>query len=120
MRRLPELVNADDWLVHRGRYLRLDFVMEIDGAVYYVSVDRGRISVDSAPRLTPAYSFAFRASSDTWAKFWQQMPPPPFHDIFAMSHLADLRIEGDLRPLIANLMYFKDVLSAPRQLHGKS
>lgn len=121
VRRIPALVNGDDWLVHRGRFVRLDFVIQIDAAVYYLDVDRGRISsVDSATRLTPAYSFALRGSAATWGTFWQHMPPPPFHDIFAMSHLSDLRIEGDLRPLMANLTYFKGVLSAPRQLDRNS
>lgn len=114
------MINGDDWLVHRGRFVRLEFVIQIDAGQYYVSVDRGRIvSVDSGTRLTPAYSFALRGSAATWGAFWHQMPPPPFHDVFAMSHLADLRIEGDLRPLMANLTYFKDVISAPRQLDRK-
>ena len=121
VRCIPELVNGDNWLTHRGRFVRLDFVIQIDAAVYYLAVDRGRISpVDSATRLTPAYCFALRGSAATWGAFWQQMPRPPFHDIFAMSHLSDLRIEGNLRPLMANLTYFKDVLTTPRQLDRNS
>lgn len=118
---LPRLVNGDDWLVHRGRFIRLDFVIEIEDASYFATIDHGRmIALDRKLRLTPAYELAFRADADTWRTFWQRHPPPPFHDIFAMSHRAGFRIEGNLRPLMANLLYFKDVLSAPRRLQGSS
>src|SRR5690349_13292781 len=111
IRSLPGLVNTNAWLVHRGRFVNLDFVIQIDCTSYYVTVQRGVLGVSADKRLTPAYAFALRGSASTWEAFWHSVPRPPFHDIFAMSHLADFRIEGDLRPLMANLIYFKEVLA---------
>ena len=41
-------------------------------------------------------------------------PPPGFTDIFALQRKKLLRMEGNLQPLMANLLYFKDVLASLR------
>jgi hypothetical protein len=56
-----------------------------------------------------------RASRDAWEKFWQPLPPLGFTDIFALVKNKRLRIEGDLHPLMSNLLYFKDVLASLRK-----
>ena len=51
--------------------------------------------------------------------FWATVPAPGYHDLFAMAKFGHARIEGDLRPLLANLRYIKEVLEAPRgRSHG--
>jgi hypothetical protein len=42
------------------------------------------------------------------------VPEPGYHDLFAMKKLGVARVEGDLVPLMANLRYVKDVVTAPR------
>ena len=44
------------------------------------------------------------------------MPPPHFHDLFALAKRGEFRIEGDFYPLMSNLLYLKAVLAAPRRL----
>ena len=44
--------------------------------------------------------------------FWSPQPPPGFNDIFALFKRKLQRIEGDLHPFMANLLYIKDVLAA--------
>ena len=58
--------------------------------------------------------FALRAPAGAWEKFWLPVPPPGFHDLFALLKQRLLRIEGDFHPLMANLFYFKEVIAALR------
>jgi hypothetical protein len=114
--RLAELVNSDARLVERGRYVHTTFLLEVGDAGYLVRIVDGRIvSVTPGPFVTPNYSFALRAPRDAWETFWQKLPPPGANDLFALFKRGLLRIEGDLHPLMANLLYFKDVLAAPRR-----
>ena len=114
--RLPDLVNADAGLVRRGRFVSTTFLIAIDDADYLVRIAEGRVSgVTPGPFITPNYSFALRASRESWAKFWQPLPPLGFTDIFALVKNKRMRVEGDLHPLMANLLYFKDVLASLRR-----
>ena len=118
--RIPDLVNADRDLVRRGRYVSTTFLMEIGEQGYLVKIIEGRIvSVTPGPFVTPNYSFALRAPREEWLGFWTKVPPPGHHDIFALFKRGKLVIEGDLHPLMANLLYFKDVLASPRKLIGE-
>ena len=115
--RLFDLVNADEVLVRRGRFLTCDFLVEVGDAPYHVSVERGRIaSVTRGPALMRPWRFAIRASEDAWREFWQPVPRPGYHDLFALTRFGPARIEGDLHPLMANLRYVKEVLETPRRL----
>ena len=60
-----------------------------------------------------------KASREVWTKFWQPLPPPGFTDVFALVKQKLMRVEGDLHPFMANLLYFKDVIAAPRQTKDK-
>ncbi len=114
---LPELVNGDAWLVHRGRFLNTDFMIELGVRPFHVSIGQGRIArLDRGPALMRPWRFAIRGDDAGWQQFWQKNPAPQFHDIFALTKHAGFRIEGDLHPFMANLLYFKDVLAAPRRL----
>ncbi|HUO63386.1 MAG TPA: hypothetical protein VMT97_06760 [Terriglobales bacterium] len=114
---LFDLVNADEALVRRGRFLTCDFLVEVGDTPYHVSVASGRIaSVTRGPALMRPWRFAIRASEDAWREFWQPVPRAGFHDLFALTRFGRARIEGDLQPLMANLRYVKDVLEKPRRL----
>ena len=114
--RLADLVNADARLVRRGRFVTTTFLIEIGATAYLVRILEGRVAaVTPGPFVTPNFSFALRAPREAWETFWQKLPPPGFNDIFALFKRGLLRIEGDLHPLMANLLYFKDVLAAPRK-----
>ena len=118
---LPDLVNGDAALVRRGRTLTVDVLIEIGAAPYYLSIAAGRIArIERGPLLTRSWSFAIRGSEHAWRQFWLPMPPPHFHDLFALAKRGEFRIEGDFYPLMSNLLYFKDVLSAPRRLAGEA
>jgi hypothetical protein len=114
--RLVDLVNSDARLVHRGRFLSTTFMLGISDQGYLVKIVEGRIvSITPGPFVTPNFSFALRAPRDEWEKFWKKLPDPGHNDIFALFKRGKLTIEGDLHPLMANLLYIKDVLAAPRK-----
>jgi hypothetical protein len=108
-------VNGDPNLVRRGKHVTTTFLIAIDSADHLIRVAEGRIvSITPGPFITPNYSFALRASRDSWDKLWSPKPIPGFTDIFALVKKKLLRIEGDLHPFMSNLLYFKGVLAAPR------
>jgi len=113
---LPQLVNNDAGLVRRGRYLTATFLVEAGDTEFLVRVVEGRVaSVERGPFLMRSWTFALRASPETWQRFWEPTPAPGYHDLFAMKRLGVARIEGALVPLMANLRYVKDVVAAPRR-----
>jgi hypothetical protein len=112
---LPQRVNSDAWLVHRGRFLNTQFLLEVGAIPYLIRIHEGRIeSVRQGPFVMPRWSFALRASTEAWNEFWQPLPKPGFHDLMAMLKFRTLKIEGDQYPLMCNLQYLKDVLATLR------
>jgi hypothetical protein len=112
---LGALANDKAWLVHRGRFLDVAFLLEVGDVAYLVRIRRGRVeAVDKGPVVMPRWTFALRASQEAWATFWQPIPPPGFHDLMAMIKTRALKLEGDQQPFFANLLYFKELLALPR------
>ena len=113
---IARLVNADAGLVRRGRFVETTFLLAIGDDDTLIRIQDGRVvAVTAGPFITPDYSFALRASRDVWEKFWQPLPPLGFTDIFALVKQKLMRVEGDIHPFMANLLYFKDVIAAPRK-----
>ena len=81
----------------------------------------GRIeSVETGPFVMRSWTFAIRAADDVWQRFWQKLPEPGYHDIFALLRKGRIALDGELQPLMANLLYVKEVLAAPRRLEASS
>lgn len=113
--RLPSLINGNESLVRRGRFLSTVFLIGAGEVPVYVTVTEGRIAdVVRGPVLMRSWGFAIHAGADAWTRFWQPMPEPGYHDLLAMARFGHARIEGELQPLMAHLRYVKDVLEAPR------
>jgi hypothetical protein len=116
---LPEQLgasaNTTAWLVHRGRFLDVSFLLQVGDACWLVRIHRGRVeAVERGPFVMARWTFALRASEEAWATFWQPVPPPGFHDLIAMLKTRALKLEGDQHPFFANLRYFKELLALPR------
>jgi len=119
--KIASLVNADVNLVRRGRLVDTTFMIAIDDAYHLIRVEGGHIAkVTPGPFITPDYSFVLRASREVWEKFWQPLPPLGFTDIFALVKQKLMRVEGDIHPFMANLLYFKDVIAAPRKVNSNA
>jgi len=114
--KIAGLVNADARLVRRGRFVDTSFMIVIDDAYTLLRVQEGKVTkVMSGPFITPDYSFSLRAARGVWEKFWQPLPPLGYTDIFALVKQKLMHVEGNLHPFMANLLYFKDVIAAPRR-----
>jgi len=112
---LAARVNADANLVRRGKHVNTTFLIAIDNTDHLIRIVEGQItSITPGPFITPNYSFALRATRDSWDKLWSATPIPGYTDIFALVKKKLLRIEGDLHPFMSNLLYFKGVLAAER------
>jgi hypothetical protein len=119
LERLPELVNDDPAIVRWGRGLDASFMVEVGDRQYLVTVRDGRIeSVARGPFVMRSWQFAIRAERAAWEKFWEKVPAPGWHDLFALLRRGEVAFEGDQRLLMAYLMYLKLVLAAPRRAAG--
>lgn len=119
--RLPDLVEGDPQLLRMGRYLTVDFMVEIGSTPFYLSIDRGRLrSFEKGPKLMQSWTFAVRGQEEAWVRFWQPVPEPGWHDILALTKRGVATLEGDLQPLMANLQFIKNLLAAPRRTFKES
>lgn len=117
--KLPELVNKNAALVRRGQHFTADMMVEVGDAQYLVSIEQGRIrSVRPVTINLISWTFALRASAEVWEQFWRPVPSPGYHDLIALLRYGRLRMEGDLQPMMANLIYLKLVMETPRTLEG--
>jgi hypothetical protein len=115
--RLPDLLAADPDLRRRGAWLATDCRIDIGTEPFHLTLREGAL-VDLArgPRLLRSVSFSISGSEDAWERHWQPMPEPGWHDLFALTKRGAATMQGNLRPLLQNLQYFKDLLALPRRL----
>jgi hypothetical protein len=115
LEQLAQRVNANARLVWRGRYVDTTFLVGIGDDAWLIKISAGRVAaLTRVARVMPSWTFALRASRETWDRFWLAVPPPGYHDLMAMVKYRTLRLEGDLHPFMSNLLYFKDVMAALR------
>lgn len=105
---------VDDAWRGRGAWLQARVLIGLGGETLLLRIERGVLTLqDVRPPLT-AWDFAIRGTAQAWTQFWHQPPPPGWHDLLALSKRGEMRIEGNLQPLMANLQYLKDLLALPR------
>ena len=114
--RLPALLAQDTDLLRRGRWLSVDGRVDVGDEPFFLSIRDGALSAfERGARLMRSTAFAFRASDEAWTGYWKPVPDPGWHDLFALTKRRLASIEGDLRPFLQNLQYFKDLLALPRK-----
>ena len=115
-KRIKQKVNNDAALLHRGRFVNLDFLVGVGDTDYVVAVREGHIETIEERRLpTHTGVFSVHATTAVWEAHWQFMPRRGRHDLFSMVADGAATFEGNLLPLMQNLQYFKDVLASPRR-----
>lgn len=114
--RLPALYAADIDLIRRARGLDVACKVEIGAEPFFLSFHNGALAaLDRGPKLMRSTAFTFRATDEAWQQHWKRVPDPGWHDLFALTKRGAASMEGDLRPLLQNLQFFKDLLALPRE-----
>ncbi len=113
--RLPDLLPADTDLIRRGRWLDVDCRIDVGCEPFFLSIHKGVLApLERGARLMRSTAFSFRATDEAWTNYWEPIPAPGWHDLFALTKRGAASMDGDLRPLLQNLQYFKDLLALPR------
>jgi hypothetical protein len=114
---LPQLLAPDMDLQRRGRWLSAVCRIDVGREPFFLSIRDGAMaSFERGPKLMRSTAFSFCASDEAWTAFWQPLPEPGWHDLFALTKRGVASIDGDLRPFLQNLQYFKDLLALPRRV----
>ena len=115
--RLPELLPTDADVVRRGRWLSVACRIDVGDEPFHLNVREGLLAgFERGNRLMRSTTFTFRATVEAWTHHWKRVPEPGWHDLFALTKRGAASMEGDLRPFLQNLQYFKDLLALPRRL----
>ena len=115
--RLPDLLPADADLIRRGRGLDVDCRIDVGSEPFFLAIRDGALaSLERGARLMRSTAFSVCASDEAWTNYWKPIPAPGWHDLFALTKRGAASIDGDLRPLLQNLQYFKDLLALPRNV----
>lgn len=113
------LLERDAALIHRGHLLDVDCLLGSTEQAYHVSIRAGRITgMAPAPVLMRSWTFGYRATPQAWTAFWQPMPKAGWHDLLSLTKRGEATLDGDIKPFMTHLQYFKDVLALPRGMGG--
>ncbi|MGI4946251.1 MAG: hypothetical protein ACRYHQ_37795 [Janthinobacterium lividum] len=111
-----EAVNADPMMRRWGRLLDADVLLQVGDRTCRLGVRDGAVlSVTPGPLVMPSWTLAFRAQPEAWAAFMQPEPPPGLHDLMALVKRRMLAIEGDLRPFMQHIFWFKGLFAEVRE-----
>jgi len=105
---LAQRAKGDALLARFGRDLDLALIVGDGDLDWLVEIVRGTVvRVTRGPLIMPRSDLRLRAASETWARFLEPVPPPGYHDLFAMRRYRRIQIEGDIRLMSAYLFYIK-------------
>lgn len=113
---LTPLVDADAPMLRRGRWLNATCQLDIGGDAYLLRIAEGRVAeLKSGPFVTPSADFAIAGEAAVWQRFLAAEPPPGDHDLFAFLKRHELRVTGNLHPLMSHLLYWKALFAHLRE-----
>jgi hypothetical protein len=113
---LPELVDRDRWLLHRGRHLTGTVRVGVGDEAWLLDIEAGRVALvrRESDTVMPAWRFGVSAPAAEWSAFWQARPAPGHHDLMALRRRGQLRVDGDVLAFMTHLAYIKELLALPR------
>ena len=118
LERFRARANADRELAVIGGWFTTTLGLTFGDARYAVKIEQGRIGeIVAAPRLDTRTPFGFRAPVDVWRKFLSPMPPPLFHDFFAMlMRVPEFVLEGDSLAAMQNARALHRMMNIMREV----
>ena len=106
---LPERVNSNAALLRRGRFLNTALQLLVGEQSFVVRIADGRIA-EAGPSRFATGDVAMIAEPAVWRRLLASPPAVGDHDFLAFYKRKELRLAGDLHPLMSRLLYFKEVL----------
>jgi hypothetical protein len=117
---LKQRAEGDALLARFGRDLSLALIVGDGELDWLVEIERGAVvRVTRGPLVMPRSDLRLRAASETWARFLEPVPPPGYHDLFAMRRYRRIQVEGDIRLMSAYLFYLKRLFALLRPGEAK-
>ncbi|MDF1855037.1 alpha/beta hydrolase [Pseudooceanicola sp.] len=93
-----------------------DLMLTAGETDHRVTIRQGAVTeVTPGPFVMPSWQTRIVASDAEWAALLAPVPGPGHHDIIALLRRGVLRFEGDLHPLMANLLYVKKLFESLRE-----
>ena len=93
-----------------------DVLLRVGAAAHLMRVRDGVLeAVTPAPALMPRYDILLACTEEGWARYTSAAPPPGWHDLMALVRQGALRVEGDPRPFMAHLAWFKALFGLLRR-----
>ena len=113
---LPAAARADVGLMRRGRWLDTTCQLDIGGDTALLRIVDGRVvEVRRGPFVMPSVDFSIAGDAAAWRRFLAAAPPPGDHDLFAFLKRRELRLTGNLHPLMSHLLYWKALFALLRE-----
>lgn len=113
---LQERAAGDALLARFGLGLDCALLVGDGDTDWLVKIERGAVTrVTKGPFIMPRTDLRLRAASEAWARFLEPVPPPGYHDLFALRRYKRVQIEGDIRLMSAYLFYFKRLFAMLRK-----
>ena len=94
---LASAVNSDKELTAVGDNFTTNFVIVFGEERFSFHIKQGElVKVEENPRFDVCADFCFSAPEAVWLKFFSPIPPPLYHDIFAMiMRVPEFSLEGN-------------------------
>src|SRR4051812_27425346 len=110
--RLAERVDQDTALLRRGRILNASCLLIIGNTSVLLRIVDGRIhDIRHGSLVTPSAAFAITGDAAVWRRFLAASPPSGDHDLLAFVKRRELRVTGNLHPLMSHLLYWKGLFA---------
>ncbi len=106
MQELMTLVNTDPALSRRGTAYSIEMELIVGEASFLFTISDGKLTeIHENQSRQAVEGFTLNAPRDSWARFCEPLPPPEYHDIFAMLSCGHMTLTGDTSLLMSNLLY---------------
>ena len=117
MQELMTLVNTDPALARRGTAYTIDMGLIIGDVSLLFKISDGKLTeLHENSELQAVNGFTLSAPRESWVRFCEPLPPPEYHDIFAMLSCGHMSLTGDSRLLMSNLLYVTGFLGHCKQV----
>lgn len=116
MAQWQDAAAADTRLQQIGRHCSLELLIQVDDDPWFLSIDSGcLVNVAQGPFHMRSSDIAMCGPRSSWENFFLPVPPPQFHDLFAMSSYFHIQVQGNQHLLREHLEFLKALLVLPRR-----